>query len=458
MKRNIIISIPLVWGIRNFVLSGIAQSLVKEYKIFYAIPEVGKGYMKRLGVSEDSLIILKSQQYTRLQRWCSSILHKSHRKRFPTASDVVFKPIIEPAKKTLRHHIINVASIIFKRPIFYNLLERVEQFLFMQRIDLELEKRVEAINPIFAISTSYVVNTEWSLFRLLHARQVKIVTHILSFDNLTSRGYLPIKFFDKFLVWNAKMARELRTIYNIPDEQISITGTPQFDFHANPQYLKSFDWTTSQLGIEQKPYLLYCANHYALTPDEPKLVEQIVTALQQNSILQPYTIVLRLHPMDDYGRWASLLNDFPMVRVSYPWAHLDEDNLYWGEPSVDDLVLFSNTLRYCSLVFNIASTISIDAAILDRPVVCVGFSSDPANSLNSLYYNFHYSDHYASIMKIGATPISADLKSLIELSLVAIHQPQNLADKRKEMVEFLCGEIDGQSSEKIINFVYEFGK
>jgi CDP-Glycerol:Poly(glycerophosphate) glycerophosphotransferase len=453
MRSKIIISIPLVWGIRNFILTGITQELERRFEIFYAIPEIGKAYMVRSGISVEQLIILKSQKYTALQRWCSLILHKSHRKRFPTASDEVFKPLIEPAKQGLRSYLVDSAALIFRWLFFYKLLERFEQFLYMQRIDTELEAQVKSIHPVFAISTSYVVNTEWSLFRLLHARKIKIITHILSFDNLTSRGYLPIKIFDNFLVWNVKMARELKAIYAIPDSKITITGTPQFDFHTHPQYLKSREWTQAQLGIEGGDYILYCANHYALTPDEPQLVKQIITALKGNPVLSSYQVVLRLHPMDDYERWNNLLADFPSVQVSYPWAHHDGQNLFWGEPSTEDLVLFSNTLRYCSLVLNIASTISIDAAILDKPVVCVGFSSDASNSFNSLYHNFHYSDHYASIMKTGATPLSVDLESLIKLSIQALKHPHQLATKRKQMVELLCGITDGRSSERIVKFI-----
>ncbi len=454
-KENIIISIPLVWGVRNFILSGIVLQLEKQYEIFYAIPEVGKAYMVQSGIPETRLVILKSQKYTALQRLCSQILHKSHRKRFPTASDDVFKPLNEPLKRGLRNYLVVSAALIFRIPFFYKQLERIEQFLFMQRIDPGLDAKVKYISPNFAISTSYVVNTEWPLFRLLHANKVKIITHILSFDNLTSRGYLTIKFFDHFLVWNTKMANELQAIYAIPDSKITITSSPQFDFHKHPRYLKSREWTLEHLNIGSGPYILYCANHYLLTPDEPKLVEQIITAMSENPFLQSYNIMLRLHPMDDYDRWSKLLTSFPTVGISYPWPHHDKDNLFWGEPTEEDLVLFSNTLRYSEVVINIGSTISIDASILDKPVVCVGFSSDDSNTYSTFYHDLHFSDHYAPIMKTGAIPLSYDLKGLVELCINSIQNPHELSEKRKKMVDYLCGNIDGKSSERIIKFFLE---
>ncbi len=456
-KRAIIVSIPLVWGIRNFILSGITKRLAERYDVFYAVPEIGKAYMLSIGVWESHLIMLRSQRYSVLQRLCSKLLHKSHRKRFPTASDEVFKPLTEPMKKGVIERSTSIGSYIFQIPFLYNLLEWFNQFIYRNRIDRELFDRIEAVDPLYAISTSYVVNTEWSLFGLLHARGVPIYTHILSFDNLTSRGYLPIKYFDGFLVWNSKMALELRAIYGVSANRIEVTGTPQFDFHTHPYYHRSREWTGDRLGINAQPYILYCANHFALTPDEPALVERILCAFRSHPILTSYKFILRLHPMDNYDRWNELSENFKNVKVNHPWSHQNRDSIFWGEPSLGDVILFSNMIRYCDLVMNIASTVSIDAAILNKPVVCIGFSSDFSDPLNSLYKNFHFSDHYAPIMQTGATPIASDVEMLLELSQAAIQQPWQLLENRKQLVELLCGEADGEASQRIVNYFLKQG-
>ncbi len=440
-----------MWGIRNFILSGIAKKLNEQYEIFYAVPESGKAYMLGIGISEEQLLILKVQKYSGLQLWCSLILREAHWRRFPTSSDAVFKSITKAGTKGIRAFIVDVAAVIFRIPFFYRLLERLEQRFFVKRIDVELESQIKAINPYFALSTSFVVNTEWPLFRLLHAYHVKIVTHILSFDNLTSRGYLPIKIFDKFLVWNAKMGNELTSIYNISTERITITGTPQFDFHVQQKHIQSREWLQAKLDLGMAPYIIYCANHHILTPDEPQLVQKILDAFQNNVTLRSYQFVLRLHPMDDYDRWDKLLTDYPFIRVSYPWSHANKKTLFWGEPSTEDLEIFSNTLRYCELVINIASTVSIDAAILDKPIVCVGFSSNSENKFSSLYYNFHYSDHYKPIMKTGATPLSTTLENLLALSVEGIENPLHLSEKRAQMVRLLCGDIDGKAADRVLD-------
>lgn len=456
MRSRIIVSIPLVWGIRNHILSGLTSRLEEDFEVYYAIPAIGKVYFIGNGTSEEGLLLLESQRSTVFQRWFNIVVRSAHRRRFPTRSDEVFKPILPAAKGRVRNALLSIASGLFSNSFLFGLLEKVERWLFVRRIDADLRQRIAAINPAFALSTSYVVDTEWSLFRLLHEMKIPIATHILSFDNLTSRGYLPIKYFDKFLVWNDRMADELNHIYSIPRANIVITGTPQFDFHNAKPFVRSREWTESKLGIGQGPYILYCANHYALTPDEPQLVAKIVGELMRNKDLASVQLVLRLHPMDDYERWNEINSCFPNIKVSYPWSHQDQSDTYWGQPSLEDIILFSNTLRYCSVVLNIASSVSIDAAILDRPVVCVGFSSDRANKYNSLYRDYHYSHHYQPIMETGATPIGLDLGQLVEQIMDALSAPNKLSQNRKQLVSLLCGEMDGSSTERIVAFVRKY--
>lgn len=453
MKQSIILSLPVVWGIRNFVLSRINKALEHKYEIYYAIPVVGLAYMLALGVPRENLIELERQPSNTLQRWCNLIIRQAHRKRFPNKSDQVFAPLMPVSSGGVRNTFLNSAAWIFSIPFLFNILEQLAQRIFLNRIDKSFLNQIKRIQPTFALSTSCVVDTEWPLFRMLHHLKVPVYTHILSFDNLTSRGYIPIRYFNEFLVWNTKMAEELKHIYAIPDARITITGTPQFDFHTHQQYLRSREWTQKKLGISEAPFMLYCANHLALTPDEPQLVEQIAAALNKDLLLRGYQLVLRLHPMDDYNRWNDLLHRLPDVKVSLPWPHKDETSLFWGDPTTEDLILFSNTLRYSSMVFNIASSVSIDAAILDKPVVCVGFSSDVNNKYHSLYYNYHYSHHYEPIMATGATPLATDLVNLCALAREGIEDGDKLAPNRKRMVQLLCGDTDGGAAERIFNFI-----
>jgi hypothetical protein len=451
-KESIIISIPLVWGIRNIILSGIRDGLEQKYNVFFAVPEIGVEGIKKYGIKDQNIIVLNKNRSSKSHQFVLRILREAWRRNNPTKSDEAFKLLSSPSrsfKKMIRDMLYFIISLPFTPHRPFRWLERVEGDIYSSQFSAAEISDISQIRPLFALSTSIVVSWEWPLFRLLHKLEIPIYTHILSFDNLTSRGYFPLSYFDTYLVWNEEMQNELKRFYRIDNERIVITGTPQFDFHVNPLHRRTIDWTFEKLGIERKNYIVYCANHINLTPDEPELVASIIKGFQLHPVLRNYQIILRLHPMDDYDRWAALRDEHPEVRFSYPWIHEDKNHLYWGEPSLEDLVLFSNTLRYSSLVLNIASTISIDAAIHDVPIVCIGFAGDPLSRFNKLYHDYHFSHHYDPIMQSGATPLAGNMDNLLEHVIDSINSPSKLSSERKKLVSMLCGELNGLASNNI---------
>jgi len=57
-----------------------------------------------------------------------------------------------------------------------------------------------------------------------------MLTAILSFDNITKRGWIPV-IFETYMVWNRDNKMQLERIYpQIQKERIVVTGAPQFDF------------------------------------------------------------------------------------------------------------------------------------------------------------------------------------------------------------------------------------
>lgn len=432
-KDSIIVLIPLVWSYRNFIINGVCAELEKKHNVYYAIPEVAKTSFEELGIQNSRLIISKSKNRNTLQVHLFRILKRAFAKRFPVNTTAILKKLDPNQTHSLNQKILyQLPALFFSVTPFYSLLKFVETKLYTANLK-ETQELLEKLNPLFILSTTNVVDTEWELFRVAQTLNIKTFTHILSFDNLTSRGYLPIEKFDTYFVWNQSMKMELIKYYNIKPSNIIISGTPQFDYHTDPIYALSRNETLKKVGLsEEDHYILYCANHYALSPNEPELLNNILTEFNQNRELSSYKIILRFHPMDNYDRWDNLLQKHPSIVVSMPWEHKDSKSVFWGNPTVDDLIFFSNILRYCNVMLNIASTVSIDAAITNTPTVCVGFHPTIKTEGN-FYYELHYSEHYAPIMKSGATPLAKSSKELITLICEQIKNRRRLENERRSL-------------------------
>lgn len=454
-KPNIIISIPLVWSYRNFIINGICKQLQDKFTVFYAIPKVAEATFLENGILQEHLIIHEVSVQSKLQIYFFRILKSAFLIKNPVNTENIFKNLKPKSNKfsTLKEiFLYKIPSLLFTSNISFRFLEKIENKLYLKKYNHLIDK-IKNINPSFYLSTTNVVDTEWPFFRVCQNLNIKTITHILSFDNLTSRGYLPISHFDKYLVWNDNMKQELIKYYSIASNKIIVTGTPQFDYHLDNKFLMSKTQTYTTLGLQEiDNYILYCANHVNISPNEPALLESILNEFLQDSKLSSYKIVLRLHPMDDYDRWNILVQKFPNITLSLPWAHDDKNAIFWGNPNIDDLKLFSNTLRYASIMLNIASTVSIDAAICNTPIVCLGFH--PNNQKESIFYNeVHFSEHYLPIMNTNAVPLATSIENLLVLTKENIIYPEKLNEERLLLKKYFVPENLKSSAETIIEIL-----
>lgn len=460
-KPSIVVSIPLVWGVRNVLRSGLYKKLSDHFRVILAAPAEGQQDLLREGIAPDDLWILDHPQETAPHSRLMKALKSAHARRHPTPSDHIFgewaRQKVGGKNGSPRHGISEAAykgiGLLASHPLLFHWLEQNEDNAYRRMIPQRTWDLLRETKPVFGLSTSHVVNWEWALFRAMHALHIPIVTHVLSFDNLTTRGYIPTRHFGHFLVWQEAMAGELRRFYGISEDEITVTGTPQFDFHVR----EDFRWTpmrTAQvLGIDQKrPYFVHCANHQAMTPGEPELIAAVLRKVSVDPRLRNHQWVLRLHPLDDYKRWEPLQKQFDAVRLSRPWSQ-GRQAAFWGTPSNDELALLANTLRYADATLTMGSSTALDSAVVDTPIVCLGFHPRSGSAEDRFYRESHFSHHYRPIMESQAAPLATNMSELMGQLGRAVTDRGALHEKRASLVAKVCGRVDGNAARRIADIV-----
>ena len=451
-KRSIIISIPLVWGVRNVINSHLLELLGKNFNVFLAVPQIGIHDIVKLGIPEENVINLTIPKTTRFLRLAILSLKDAHRRYKSTESDYIFTEWnnqIQQDTDLKRKLSKCILSPIVNTKIGFNLIEEFLQHQYSAQLNHDIKTKIKIIHPVAALSTSYVSNWEWPLFNYLQDLHIPTATHILSFDNLTSRGYLPLGRFDQYYTWQQSMSDELTSFFRINPEKIKITGTPQFDFHILP----SFHWdrkkTSAKLGIDSnRPYIAYCANSYKHTPSEPQLIAFLIKSLRDVEQFENFQWVIRIHPMDQFKRWESFFLNDPNVIISHPWSR--EDKLsYWSTPNDDDIALLSNTLRYAVATVTVASTSALDSCVTNTPVICVGFHPNKGSAEDRYYHDVHFSHHYEPIISSGAVSFVKDIEEFITAMIDAIEHPKQRSKNREELRSQLCGLVDGKAANRI---------
>jgi hypothetical protein len=166
--------------------------------------------------------------------------------------------------------------------------------------------------------------------------------------------------------------------------------------------------------------------------------------------LPPATIVLRSHPKYDVR--VLQLDRFKHVSFYQPGQKVSNMVGEW-ELNDRDIQILMNSLRYADVEYNTGSTMTLESAIYDRPVVLIGFDGYK----NRPYYQSvrHGLDvtHYRTVQATGGVWRVDAEQELIDATNGYLKDPTIHTDGRKRLVEELVGTVDGTAGERIGRFV-----
>ena len=450
----IVILCPAMWGIRNMVHSGVTSLLRTRGFRVIVIAAKNLSYETIDGSTEMGCELLKATEM-RSQRGKSALealLRASFSRRNMISSYRIkerwHRKTYSPWVKT-RNALIELGSIIgSKDPFFRWQIEYLDRFRRRTQ-DLSLVARqLKELRPSLVVSTSCVFNED-ELPYLIIAQDQSIPTLgcILSFDNLTTRGILPT--FDYYAVWNQRMKEQLLRFY--PDlfaSQIHITGTPQFDFHVRQEFRLSRETTLKRLGLSSNErYIVYAANHSVHNLTEPELVKDLARHCERSENLNAHRLVVRPHPLDNSDRWIPLVGYRNRVVVS----RLSKKHSIFSD--VDDQSLLVSTLLHSDVCLNIASTMSLDAALVGTPVVCVAFSGCRGSGEDRIAKEAYQREHYLPIAKSGGVRLAKDMEQLMAEIWAYVKDRKRDSKEREGLIMQECGPVDGLAAERITELI-----
>lgn len=442
---------PGVWSVRNLVHSGLVHRLqaagVRPHLLVGSSPEDWLRTSIEAAVSCSPLRGAPVVRSTRGKPTLDALLRASFCRRHRLATYPVLSRW-ERVNATPWQQVRNVAVEVL------GTVGAAEPFLRWQVANLERMTRrtrdldaarehLGALRPVLLVSTACIDRAEEPY--LLAARDLGIPTLgcILSFDNLTSRSVLPV--FDWYAVWNDRMRHQVLTLYpgRRPD-RIHITGTPQFDFHVQPAFRPPRARVLETLGFApDERYIVYATNSTYFTPSEPRLVRAFAHAAAAHRELRNHRIVVRPHPLDDFARWESVTRTCPNVAIRLPWGPAQ------GPFTPDEQARLIGLLLHADVCLNTASSISLDAAAVDTPVVCVTFAGQRGGEEDRLCRDIYHTEHYGPVAASGGVRLAGDLDELVAETAAYAQQRARDADARRRLVDNEVGPVDGRAADRI---------
>ncbi len=281
---------------------------------------------------------------------------------------------------------------------------------------------------------------------------IRTVCLIHSWDNPTTKGPFPVTP-DKLIVWNRILRDEVVSFHHYPAENIFLSGIPQFDLYLDTANFLPKEEFFRKLGLSpDKKLLTYTTGSTIMFPFEDEIVEILVKAVQERAFREPVQLLIRPHPKDSLELY-SRFEDVPGVVIQRPGRPSQAADKW--NPTNEDMYALAELMKYSDVVINIASTITLDAAAFDTPVVNVSFDGYQRLPFWKSSRRIYTYEHYRNIVKTGGVRIAETREELVEHINSYLANPALDAAGREKIREEQFWKFDGQSGRRIAEYVLQ---
>jgi hypothetical protein len=314
----------------------------------------------------------------------------------------------------------------------------------------EAERLLAETRPDVVFSTGPSLRSDAAVVRLARSAGIPTAAAILSWDNPSTKSRMLVPF-DRYFVWSEAMAGDLVHYYPEVDRgRVSVTGTPQFDFHVRPGGL-SREQLCQALDLDPaRPIIAYTSSTARLLPGEEWIVERLVDALVAGRIPGAPQLLVRLHPYDDGGRFDAVRRRG--VCVARPWEFCAAEPS-WSHPNPRDMEILIATLRHAAVNVNFFSTMTLDFALCDTPVVNVAIETPASRAAGVDVGLFYHYEHYRPVLEERAVRLARTIEEMVEQVSAYLRDPSLDRDGRRRLVQRVCGPTDGRAAERIADEV-----
>lgn len=287
---------------------------------------------------------------------------------------------------------------------------------------------------------------------ILEAERNRVPTMAVDvgWDNLTAK-FAQARPVGSLLVWSPVLKAQAEVIHDIPADRTAAVGVPHFDLYFTERHrLLPRETFLRKLGLRpDRPLITVTTTPKPLYGFHRELIALLLRGIREGRIGGRPQVLVRLHPRDHLADYDGLggESDVVLERPFRP-TPVDCDGLM-VDPSAEDRLHLANTLAHSDVVINVASTITLEACIFDRPVVNIAFDGDrQLPYLESAARVYDYT-HYRPVVAAGGVHLARTVAEMFEGINAYLRDPARHRAERARIVREQVAFTDGRASARV---------
>lgn len=366
--------------------------------------------------------------------------------------DLKRKVRLKETKNYFQYYISFIFNRIFARKIFQKLFRYLNSHLLK---DKTFDGHFDKYQPQIVFSAHLFGDNESTLASEAKRRGIKVIGFINSWDKMTARCILRV-LPDRMIVPNNIVKSEVLMYTDMNPENVLVTGIPSYDYlvREKPNDKELF---YKRIGADpKKEIILYAPAGKSFSSDADRYtLETLKNIYEAGLISEDVQFLVRFQPNDDndgisYKNSPMFLFDLPGKRFS------SKRGVDW-DMSSDDLHHLLDTLYYSRLVITHVSSILIDGAIFDKPIILVDLEDELQKKrkqglARTMGWRF-FMDHFVAVTKTSGVRWVRSTDDLVKWINSYLQNPGLDRDGRRQIINEQCWKLDGLAGQRVAGII-----
>lgn len=301
----------------------------------------------------------------------------------------------------------------------------------------------DAYRPDLLFAADVYTPQDVKLMRFAKRYGIPVVGMVRSWDNVTSKTLL--SHIPDYMVVNSECVKEEVVRYaGMPKDRIFVVGVPHYDRYVGSACISREDFMKERGLDPNKKMVLFATpgDHYLENNPITPLVLESLKSIEANIFVR-----LPLVGREDLAGYVSPQNavfDDPGNYQNFTQVHVTRNA---------DRHL-ANCIYASDIVITWASTMILDAAVFDKPILLVGFDASPHPYQYSIARYYDY-EHHQFILKSDGVRLVKSPEELRDWVVRYLANPRLDAEGRAKIVKEYCGVMDGKAGKRLGEILLE---